>query len=44
MLSIEAAADAVDAMQMYDQLGFHVMDHPYSEDPTPGAIYLELLP
>ncbi len=31
-----------DAMQMYDDLGFRVIDHPYSNNPTPGAIYLEL--
>ena len=31
-----------DAMQMYREIGFHVMDHPYSNNPTPGAIYLEL--
>jgi GNAT superfamily N-acetyltransferase len=31
-----------DAMQMYRDFGFRVMDHPYSRNPTPGAIYLEL--
>jgi putative acetyltransferase len=31
-----------DAMQMYRELGFEIMDHPYSEAPTPGAIYLRL--
>lgn len=30
------------AMEMYHDLGFHIVDHPYSNDPTPGAIYLEL--
>jgi GNAT superfamily N-acetyltransferase len=30
------------AMQMYRQIGFQVMDHAYSSNPTPGAIYLEL--
>ena len=33
----------VAALRMYHELGFRVMDHPYSNDPTPGAIYLELL-
>ena len=31
-----------DAIEMYRKLGFQVMDHPYSNDPTPQAIYLEL--
>jgi putative acetyltransferase len=31
-----------DAMQMYHDFGFRVMDRPYSDNPTPGAIYLEL--
>jgi GNAT superfamily N-acetyltransferase len=31
-----------EAMQLYLRLGFRVMDHPYTNDPTPGAIYLEL--
>ena len=31
-----------DAIEMYRELGFQVMDHPYSDTPTPGAIYLEL--
>jgi len=31
-----------DAMQMYRDFGFRVMDRPYCDDPTPGAIYLEL--
>lgn len=31
-----------DAIEMYRKLGFHVMDHPYSNDPTPQAIYMEL--
>lgn len=31
-----------EAMQMYHDFGFRVMDHPFSRNPTPGAIYLEL--
>ena len=31
-----------DAMRMYRELGFRVSEQPYSTDPTPGAIYLEL--
>jgi GNAT superfamily N-acetyltransferase len=31
-----------DAMQLYYSLGFRVIDHPYSNHPTPGAVYLEL--
>ena len=30
------------AMQLYYDLGFRVIDRPYSDSPTPGAIYLEL--
>ena len=29
-----------DALQMYRELGFRMMDRPYSQTPTPGAIYL----
>lgn len=31
-----------EALQFYFNLGFRVMDHPYSDNPTPGAVYLEL--
>jgi hypothetical protein len=31
-----------DAMQMYREIGFLILDRPYSNEPTPGAIYLEL--
>lgn len=31
-----------DALKFYLQRGFRVIDHAYSENPTPGAIYLEL--
>jgi putative acetyltransferase len=31
-----------DALRMYRDMGFSVIDHPYSIAPTPGAIYLEL--
>jgi putative acetyltransferase len=31
-----------DALRMYRDMGFRVMDHPYSDTPTPGAIYIEL--
>jgi putative acetyltransferase len=31
-----------DALRMYRDMGFSVIDHPYSNTPTPGAIYLEL--
>ena len=30
------------AIEMYRKLGFLLMEHPYSNDPTPGAIYLAL--
>jgi len=29
-----------DAIRMYRDMGFSVMEHPYSNAPTPGAIYL----
>jgi len=32
-----------DAMRMYQEFGFRILDRPYSKEPTPGAIYLELL-
>jgi len=31
-----------DALRMYRNMGFVVIDHPYSDTPTPGAIYIEL--
>lgn len=31
-----------DALRMYRDMGFVVIDHPYSDTPTPGAIYIEL--
>jgi putative acetyltransferase len=31
-----------DAIELYYDFGFRVIDRPYSNDPTPGAIYLEL--
>ena len=31
-----------DALRMYREMGFSVIAHPYSNTPTPGAIYLEL--
>ncbi|MGH9786192.1 MAG: GNAT family N-acetyltransferase, partial [Terriglobia bacterium] len=31
-----------DAMRMYHEIGFRTLEHPYPQDPTPGAIYLEL--
>ena len=30
------------ALRMYQELGFQRIDKPYSDQPTPGAIYLEL--
>jgi putative acetyltransferase len=31
-----------DALRMYRDIGFVLIDRPYSDTPTPGAIYLEL--
>jgi putative acetyltransferase len=31
-----------DALRMYREIGFAPIDRPYSDSPTPGAIYLEL--
>jgi GNAT superfamily N-acetyltransferase len=31
-----------DALRMYREIGFVLMNRPYSDTPTPGAIYLEL--
>jgi GNAT superfamily N-acetyltransferase len=31
-----------DALRMYRDMAFNVIDRPYSNTPTPGAIYLEL--